>query len=74
MHQQPLYRGAPAVITGVADRLFETGLCLPSGTSLSDAEQWRVIEITRSVLERRGSSKASCDRYPAGSQPILPTR
>jgi dTDP-4-amino-4,6-dideoxygalactose transaminase len=52
MHRQPLYRDAPAVITGVADRLFDSGLCLPSGTSLSDAEQGRVIEITRSALCR----------------------
>jgi dTDP-4-amino-4,6-dideoxygalactose transaminase len=34
----------------VAQRIFETGLCLPSGSSLSDEDQDRVVEIVRDVL------------------------
>jgi dTDP-4-amino-4,6-dideoxygalactose transaminase len=70
MHRQPLYRGAPAVITGVADRLFDTGLCLPSGTDMSPAQQDRVIEITRSVVERRRLSEVAAGSQGAQSQRI----
>ena len=52
MHRQPLYRDAPAVVTGVADRVFDTGICLPSGSGLTDDEQARVIEIALLMLER----------------------
>jgi pyridoxal phosphate-dependent aminotransferase EpsN len=50
MHRQPLYVNAPAVITGVADRVFEHGLCLPSGSNLDAADQDRVINIVRRIL------------------------
>jgi dTDP-4-amino-4,6-dideoxygalactose transaminase len=48
MHRQPLYAGAAFVGSGVADKLFETGLCLPSGASLTYADQQRVIETMNS--------------------------
>jgi dTDP-4-amino-4,6-dideoxygalactose transaminase len=51
MHRQPLYRDAPAVLTGVADHVFDTGLCIPSGSGLTDDEQSRVVEIARALLE-----------------------
>jgi dTDP-4-amino-4,6-dideoxygalactose transaminase len=51
MHRQPLYANAPAVLNGVADRIFEEGLCLPSGSNLNTANQDRVIDIVRGVLD-----------------------
>jgi len=42
MHQQPVFRGAQARLNGVSDRLFANGLCLPSGTGMTDAEIERV--------------------------------
>jgi dTDP-4-amino-4,6-dideoxygalactose transaminase len=53
MHRQPLYRGAPALITGVADWIFDCGLCLPTGSDLSVADQERVVVTVRSVLGQR---------------------
>jgi dTDP-4-amino-4,6-dideoxygalactose transaminase len=50
MHRQPLYEHARARLTGVADRVFDHGLCLPSGSSLSVADQDRVIEAVLGVL------------------------
>jgi pyridoxal phosphate-dependent aminotransferase EpsN len=47
MHLQPVFRGAPVVGGACAERLFELGLCLPSGSAMSTAEQDRVIEIVR---------------------------
>jgi dTDP-4-amino-4,6-dideoxygalactose transaminase len=44
MHMQPVYRGCRVVGGGVASDLFERGLCLPSGSTLYDRGQQRVIE------------------------------
>lgn len=54
MHMQPLFRDAPYYAHdeqhSVSDRLFLTGLCLPSGTGMSVADQDRVIAALRQVL------------------------
>ena len=53
MHIQPLYKGCEYVTVGEADvshRLFENGLCLPSGTNLSDNDQNRIIDIIQNTL------------------------
>ena len=51
MHLQPVFAGC-ATVGGpsgvqVSERLFERGLCLPSGSSLSDRDRERVIGIVR---------------------------
>lgn len=43
MHMQPVFAGYPAYSSGVSEKLFETGLCLPSGSNLSDSEKERVV-------------------------------
>jgi dTDP-4-amino-4,6-dideoxygalactose transaminase len=43
MHLQPVFRHCRVRGGAVAARLFETGLCLPSGSSLSPADQTSVI-------------------------------
>ncbi len=45
MHLQPVYRDTPAYVNGVSERLFEQGLCLPSGTALSDDDLDRICRI-----------------------------
>src|SRR5690606_8003786 len=49
MHLQPLYRDAPMFGGEVAARVFRTGLCLPSGSGLTDADLERIIDAVRSV-------------------------
>jgi dTDP-4-amino-4,6-dideoxygalactose transaminase len=44
MHRQPVFEGADARIDGTSDEVFKTGLCLPSGSNLSEEQQDRVIE------------------------------
>lgn len=44
MHLQPLYANAPYHGLGVDERLFEQGLCLPSGSDMTDDQQDEVIE------------------------------
>ena len=54
MHLQPLFAGcayyAHQPDESVADRLFSLGLCLPSGSNLSPADQERVIACIRQAL------------------------
>jgi len=50
MHLQPVYAEAPRRVDGTSERLFTTGLCLPSGSSLSDVDQDRVIDVVRASL------------------------
>ena len=52
MHMQPLFQEAPYFGGQVAERLFEQGLCLPSGSNLTDTDRTRVVEGIREVLKR----------------------
>jgi dTDP-4-amino-4,6-dideoxygalactose transaminase len=47
LHLQELFRGAPTVGGDVAAAIFSRGLCLPSGSNLSDGDQERVIDLIR---------------------------
>ena len=51
MHLQRLYAEAPMYGGEVAEDLFARGLCLPSGSSLTAAEQQRVIDTIRARVE-----------------------
>jgi dTDP-4-amino-4,6-dideoxygalactose transaminase len=52
LHLQPAFRQAPQAGGAVAAGLFELGLCLPSGSGMSAAEQARVIEVVRGCARR----------------------
>ena len=52
MHLQPLYAGAPYHGAGVDTRLFENGLCLPSGSDMTDAQQDEVIDRVGALIDR----------------------
>ena len=52
-HLQPLYKECDYVTAGEEDisgKLFENGLCLPSGSNLSEDDQNRVIDIILNTL------------------------
>ncbi len=58
MHLQPVFAGYPSVRGGVAEELFERGLCLPSGSNLKDEERERVIAVIRAMAgEGKGGRK-----------------
>lgn len=44
MHMQPIYEQCPFYGSNVSKSLFEKGLCLPSGSSLTDNDIYRVID------------------------------
>ena len=50
MHLQPFYRDAPVYGGEVSASLFARGLCLPSGSALTDADQERIAEIVLAAL------------------------
>jgi len=47
MHLQPLYAACSVIGGAVADELFARGLCLPSGSNLSEADLERVVTAIR---------------------------
>ena len=53
MHLQPVFRGCECVGGAVSEQLFEQGLCLPSGSNLSEADLERVVAIVRRVHAAR---------------------
>ena len=50
MHMQPLYTGSDYHGSGVDEALFANGLCLPSGSDMSDEQQDEVIERITTLL------------------------
>jgi len=49
MHLQPVFAGCEHVGGVVAEALFRDGLCLPSGSSLTEIELERIVAVIRSV-------------------------
>lgn len=50
MHLQPVFKGCPKYVSGVSERLFRHGLCLPSGSNLTSEDVYRVTSILKSSL------------------------
>ena len=51
MHLQPVFKQSPFYGDGTSERLFDKGLCLPSGSTLTDDDICRVVdEISRLKL------------------------
>ena len=53
MHLQPVFKEAPFYGNGTSDRLFEIGLCLPSGPTLTDQDIERVAKVVRQLSNFR---------------------
>ena len=50
MHQQPVFKHCPFYGNGVGSQLFDTGLCLPSGSNLTEADFNRIFTVLKSVF------------------------
>lgn len=59
MHLQPVFREAPAIGGQVAEQLFADGLCLPSGSALTEPQLTRVVEVIRRLHHRAIRNVAS---------------
>ncbi len=53
MHMQPVFEKAPYFGKGIAMKLFKNGLCLPSGSNLTDAEKERVVKAIENVFNSK---------------------
>ena len=47
MHLQPVFAGCPAFVNGTSEKLFENGLCLPSGSNIDEEGRRRIEEVLR---------------------------
>ena len=53
MHTQPVYKDAPYYGASVCTDTFDRGLCLPSGSSLSDDDIQRVCHDIHQAIQYR---------------------
>jgi dTDP-4-amino-4,6-dideoxygalactose transaminase len=52
MHLQPIFAGTSCYGGAVSTRLFEEGLCLPSGSNLDESELARVVDVVCRQFKR----------------------
>ncbi|KQR91835.1 pyridoxal phosphate-dependent aminotransferase [Chryseobacterium sp. Leaf180] len=55
MHLQPVFADAPYYGTGVSEKLFDNGLCLPSGSNLTDNDRERIASVINKVFSKQQS-------------------
>ena len=51
MHMQPVFADAPYYGGSVAEQLFHQGLCLPSGSNLTQADLNRIVETITPLFD-----------------------
>ena len=51
MHLQPVFAGCPAYVNGTSEKLFENGLCLPSGSNITDEGRERIADVLEKVFK-----------------------
>jgi len=52
MHMQPVFADAPYYGTDIAEKLFDDGLCLPSGSNLTNEECERIASKIKEVFSK----------------------
>lgn len=52
MHQQPIFASSKNYLNGVSDKLFDNGLCLPSGSNLSNEEFDRIFNCLDKIFSK----------------------
>jgi len=52
MHLQPVFKSYPAYLNGVSESLFKKGLCLPSGSNLTNEEKNRIRKMISIFLSK----------------------
>ena len=49
MHLQPVFAEAPRYVDGTSEGLFDRGLCLPSGTLVTEEDLQRIVAVIREL-------------------------
>ena len=50
MHEQPIFQNASSYPNGVSNWLFEFGLCLPSGSNMTEVNQNVIIDVVKETV------------------------
>lgn len=53
MHLQPVYKNIPSYVDGTAERLFNKGLCLPSGPCVMDEDAVYIVSEIKKLISTR---------------------
>ncbi|MFO8236568.1 MAG: aminotransferase class I/II-fold pyridoxal phosphate-dependent enzyme [Bacteroidales bacterium] len=56
MHMQPVFAEYPAYLNGTAEFLFRNGICLPSGSHLSNEDRERISNAIHKIFDKTGKS------------------
>ena len=51
MHNQPVYKNAPAYVNGVSESIFKIGMCLPAGPYVSDEDVRYIVDSIKSAID-----------------------
>ena len=49
MHLQPVYKNAPAYVNGISEKLYKTGICLPSGPWVTDDDIKYIVQAIHTL-------------------------
>lgn len=52
MHMQPVFADAPYYGSNISEKLFDDGLCLPSGSNLTDEERERIASKIKEIFSK----------------------
>jgi dTDP-4-amino-4,6-dideoxygalactose transaminase len=52
MHLQPVFSHCPAYLNGVSEKFFKYGMCLPSGSDLSENDWQRIVQVITHCINR----------------------
>jgi len=52
MHLQPVFSYCPAYLNGNSEEFFKNGLCLPSGSSLTDEDRQKILDVLYACLNK----------------------
>lgn len=50
MHKQPVYKGCPAYLNGVSEKLFKVGMCLPAGPYVTDDDVKFIVDAIKELI------------------------
>lgn len=50
MHLQPVFKDAPAYVSGVSESLFKAGLCLPNGSLVTEEDVRYIVDTIKEAI------------------------
>ncbi len=50
MHKQPVYKNAPAYVSGVSEALFKVGMCLPAGPYVTEEDVRYIVDTIKEAI------------------------